>query len=141
MRILKALSFLLMVAAIVSCSKSQQPIPSLAGNRTITSALGNDGRHWTGSFSLTQAGGDTKYTGLFVWHAADGSADGTDNITGDYNASTKVLTMTSVVISGNIEPVVYTMNLSNDNKSMAGIWTGSSDGSVEHPGRWTAEKQ
>jgi hypothetical protein len=141
MRTIKILLAVLMAQLIVSCGSKLAPQPSLAGKWNITSALGNDGRHWTGSFTLKQEGGDNKYTGLFLWHAVDGSADGTDSITGEYNVNTKVLTMKSVIISGNIESVLYTMDVSANGRVMTGIWTGSSDGSIEHPGRWSAEKE
>jgi len=139
MRILKILFSVLLIQVIVACGSKVLPEPSLAGKWNITSALGNDGRHWTGFFTLTQNGGN--YTGLFQWDATDGSATGTDSVTGSYNATTKVLTMQSVIISGNIEPVVYTVNVTGNGTKMEGIWTGSSDGSIENPGRWTAEKQ
>lgn len=139
MRILKILFSILLIQVVVACGSKVLPEPSLAGKWTITSALGNDGRHWTGSFTLMQNGGN--YTGLFQWDATDGSATGTDSVTGSYNATTKVLTMQSVIISGNIEPVVYTVKVTGNGTKMEGIWTGSSDGSIENPGRWTAEKQ
>lgn len=140
MRIIKILFAVFIIQiAVSSCSSKKQPEPSLAGNWKVTSAVGNDGRHWTGSFTLEQAGGN--YTGLFLWDAVDGQSTGTDKITGTYNADTKVLTMKSVVISGNIESVLYTMNVTGNGTKMTGIWTGSSDGSVENPGKWTAEKK
>jgi hypothetical protein len=140
MRIIKILLAVLIIQiAVASCSSKKQPEPSLAGNWKITSAIGNDGRHWTGSFTLEQAGGD--FTGLFLWDAVDGQSTGTDRVTGTYNADTKVLTMQSVVISGNIESVLYTTDVTDGGTKMTGTWTGSSDGSVENPGRWTAEKE
>ncbi|RWY48564.1 hypothetical protein EPL05_19155 [Mucilaginibacter gilvus] len=141
MRTIKILLAVLIIQLIVSCSSKSLPEPSLAGKWKITSALGNDGRHWTGSFTLIQDGGDNKFTGLFLWDTVDGSASGTDSVTGEYNTTTQVLTMRSVTISGNIESVTYTMNVSTNNRIMNGIWTGSSDGSIENPGRWSAEKQ
>ena len=141
MRTIKILLAVLMVQLIVSCGSKSAPQPSLAGKWNITSALGNDGRHWTGSFTLKQEGGENKYTGLFLWDAVDGSAEGTDSVTGEYNVNTKVLTMKSVIISGNIESVLYTMDVTANGRVMTGIWTGSSDGSIEHPGRWSAEKE
>jgi hypothetical protein len=138
MRTIKfTLAFLFIVFGI-ACSKSELE-PSLEGAWTITSALGNDGRHWTGSFNLYQKG--SACTGLILWDAVDGLSTGTDSVEGSYNSATKVLTMQSVIISGNIESVVYTMNVTDNGTKMDGIWTGSSDGSIEHPGRWTAEKK
>jgi hypothetical protein len=67
MRTIKILLAVLMVQLIVSCGSKSAPQPSLAGKWNITSALGNDGRHWTGSFTLKQEGGENKYTGLFLW--------------------------------------------------------------------------
>jgi len=139
MRIIKILLAVLIVQFIVSCQSKSQPEPSLAGKWKITSAVGNDGRHWTGSFTLKQKGID--YSGLFLWDAVDGLSTGTDSIAGNYDVRTRVLIMRSVVISGNIEPVVYTMNVSIGGRTMNGIWTGSSDGSIENPGRWSAEKE
>jgi hypothetical protein len=141
MRIVKSLLVALVVLFTVSCSSKKQPEPSLAGNWKITSAVGNDDRHWTGTFTLKLDGSGSNYTGLFLWDATDGQSTGTDSITGTYNADTKVLTMQSVVISGDIEPVVYTMNVTDNGTKMSGTWTGSSDGSIEDPGVWTAEKQ
>ena len=139
MRIIKVLLAVLIVQFIVSCQSKSQPEPSLAGKWKITSAVGNDDRHWTGSFTLKQEGAD--YSGLFLWDAVDGLSTGTDSIAGNYNIKTKVLTMRSLVITGNIESVVYTMDVSDGGRKMNGIWTGSSDGSIEDPGRWSAEKE
>jgi hypothetical protein len=139
MRIIKIILAVLIIQIAASCSSKKQPEPSLAGKWKITSAVGNDDRHWTGSFTLTQDG--SNYKGLFLWDAVDGQSSGTDSITGTYNANTKVLTMKSEVISGNIESVTYTMNVTNNGTKMNGVWTGSSDGSVEHPGHWAAEKE
>ena len=139
MRIVKIILVVLIIQIIASCSSKNQPEPSLAGKWKITSAVGNDDRHWTGSFTLAQSGSD--YTGLFLWTATDGQSSGTDSITGTYNAGTKVLIMKSEVISGNIESVTYTMNVTDNGTKMNGVWTGSSDGSVEHPGRWAAKKE
>jgi hypothetical protein len=139
MRIIKILSVVLIIAVLASCTSKSQPEPTLAGNWTITAAIGNDGRHWTGSFNLKQEGGDNKYTGLFQWNTVD--ASGTDSVTGEYNPGTNVLTMTSVTISGNIESVLYTMNVSTNGRMMDGVWTGSSDGTVANPGRWSAKKE
>lgn len=122
----------------IACSKSDSE-PSLAGNWKVTSAVGNDGRHWTGTFTLKQSANN--YTGLFLWDAVDGLSTGTDSVAGTYNEGTKVLTLKSVLISGNIELVTYTMNVTDKGTKMDGIWTGSSDGSIADPGRWTAEKQ
>ena len=141
MRIVKALLVILVIQFTVSCSSKKQPEPSLAGKWKITSAVGNDDRHWTGTFTLKLDGSQNKYTGLFLWDATDGQSTGTDSITGEYNAETNVLTMQSVVISGDIEPVVYKMNVTDNGTKMNGTWTGSSDGSVEDPGKWTAEKE
>jgi hypothetical protein len=141
MRIIKTLFALLAVAFMVSCQSKSQPEPSLAGKWKITAAVGNNNLHWTGSFTLKQEGGENKYTGLFLWDAADGQQSGTDSIIGEYNPNKRVLTMTSVLISGNIEAVVYTVNVSTNGRIMNGIWTGSSDGSVADPGRWSAEKE
>ena len=138
-RNIKLLFAILIIQSAVSCKSKSQPEPSLAGNWKITRAVGNDGRHWTGSFNLKQDGGE--YKGLFLWDATDGKSTGTDSIAGNYNAKTKVLTMRSVVISGNIEPVTYTVNVSGNGTVMKGIWTGSSDGTVDNPGHWTAKKQ
>ncbi len=80
------------------------------------------------------------YKGLFLWNAVDGQSTGTDSVTGTYDPQTKVLTMKSVVITGTIEPVTYTMNVTDNGTKMNGIWTGSSDGTIEDPGVWTAEK-
>ena len=139
MRILKNLLVAFVILIVASCSSKKQPEPSLAGKWKITSAVGNDDRHWTGSFTLTKDG--SGYKGLFLWDAVDGQSTGTDSITGTYNADTKVLIMKSVVISGNIESVTYTMNVTDNGTKMSGTWTGSSDGSIEDPGRWTAEKE
>ncbi|RYU87829.1 hypothetical protein EWM62_15130 [Mucilaginibacter terrigena] len=140
MRIIKTLLAVFILIAVASCKKSETTV-SLSGKWHITSALGNDDRHWTGSFTLKQEGGANKYTGLFLWDATDGQSTGTDSVTGEYNASTKVLIMQSVVISGDIEPVTYTMNVTDNGTKMHGTWTGSSDGSVADPGIWTAEKE
>ncbi|MEO6150293.1 MAG: hypothetical protein ABIP28_09035 [Mucilaginibacter sp.] len=139
MRIIKLILLVIIIQVAVSCESKSQPEPSLAGNWKITSALGNDGRHWTGSFNLQQDGDGFK--GLFLWDAVDGQSTGTDSIAGKYNAKTKVLTMRSVVISGNIESVLYTVDVSANGTAMKGIWTGSSDGSVEKPGLWSAIKE
>lgn len=139
MRILKSFFLAIILLISVSCSSKKQPEPSLAGNWKITSAVGNNDRHWTGNFTLTQDG--IGYKGTFKWDSVDGQQSGTDSITGTYNSDTHVLTMKSVVISGNIESVTYTMNITDNGTKMNGVWTGSSDGSVEDPGKWTAEKQ
>jgi hypothetical protein len=141
MRILKIFLAVFIIQFTASCGSKSQPEPSLAGKWKITSAVGNDDRHWTGSFTLKQDGSENKFTGLFLWDAVDGQSTGTDSVTGTYNSGTKVLTMRSVVISGNIESVVYTVDVTDNGTKMNGIWTGSSDGSVENPGRWSAEKQ
>ncbi|MBB5397225.1 hypothetical protein [Mucilaginibacter sp. AK015] len=139
MRIVKILLSVFVIQFMASCGSKTQPEPSLAGKWNITSAVGNDDRHWTGSFTLKQEG--SGYTGLFLWDATDGQSTGTDDVTGSYNTETKVLTMHSKVITGNIEPVVYTMNVTDNGTKMHGTWTGSSDGSVEDPGIWSAEKE
>lgn len=139
MRIIKFIVAILLIQTIVSCGSKSLPERTLAGKWKITGAVGNDGRHWTGSFTLEENGSD--YTGLFLWDAVDGKSSGTDNITGKYNATTQVLTMKSVVISGNIESVFYTANVTDGSTKMHGTWTGSSDGSVENPGSWSAVKQ
>ena len=139
MRIIKILFAVLVVQFIVSCQSKSQPEPSLAGDWKITSAVGNDGRNWNGSFTLKQQG--AAYSGLILWDAVDGLSTGTDSVAGNYNISTKILSMHSVIITGNIEPVVYTMNVSNGGKTMEGTWTGSSDGTIDNPGRWSAEKE
>ncbi|GGH04239.1 hypothetical protein [Mucilaginibacter phyllosphaerae] len=139
MRIAKNIMAGFIILLMISCQSKSTPAPTLAGKWNITSALGNDGRHWTGSFTLDQAGDG--YIGLFLWESVDGKSSGTDSITGTYNSTTSVLTMKSVVISGNIESVTYTVTVAANSKSMAGTWTGSSDGTVENPGRWTAEKE
>lgn len=139
MRIIKILLAVLIIQLAVSCKSTPPPGPSLAGKWKITRAVGNDHRHWTGSFTLNQTG--TAYNGLFLWDAVDGKSTGTDSVSCNYDVKTKVLIMRSVVITGNIESVVYTMDVSANGRSMKGIWTGSSDGTVENPGRWSAEKQ
>lgn len=139
MRLIKILLAVLTLQLATSCSKPKDEL-SLAGNWKITSAVGNDDRHWTGSFTLKQKS-ISDYTGLFLWDSVDGLSTGTDSVTGTYNLETKVLTMKSIVISGNIELVTYTANVTDKGKKMDGIWTGSSDGSIKDPGRWTAEKQ
>lgn len=136
---IKILAAILMIQFIVSCRSKSQPEPSLAGKWNITSAVGNDDRHWTGSFTLKQK--SSGYTGLFIWDAVDGQSTGTDSVSGTYDIAKKVLTMKSVVITGNIESVVYTMDVSDNDRAMTGIWTGSSDGSIEDPGLITAEKE
>jgi hypothetical protein len=141
MRIIKTIIAVLAIVFSTSCATKTLPEPSLAGKWAITTAVGNDTRHWTGSVTLTQAAEGDHYTGLFLWDATDGSAAGTDSVTGVYAPNTKTLTMTSVVISGNIEPVVYTAKVTTTGTIMNGIWTGSSDGSVENPGIWSAKKQ
>jgi hypothetical protein len=108
-----------------------QPEPSLAGKWKITSAVGNDDRPWTGSFTLTQDEGNIN---VFLLDAVDGKSSGTDSITGTYNAGTKVITMKSKVVSGNIENVTYIMNVTDNGTKMNGVWTGPSDGSLEEPG-------
>lgn len=138
MRLLKILFAIALLPLAIACSKSDSE-PSLAGNWKITSAVGNDGRHWTGTFTLKQSA--SNYTGLFLWDAVDGLSTGTDSVAGTYNAGAKVLTLQSVVISGNIELVTYTINVTDKGTKMDGIWTGSSDGSIANPGRWTAEKK
>lgn len=137
-RALKIFITILILQSFLSCKKDT-PTGFLAGNWKITSAVGNDGRHWVGTFTL-KANGDN-YTGLFDWKTVDGSATGTDSVEGSYDHTKKVLTLRSVVISGNIESVLYTAQITGNYRSMKGIWTGSSDGSIENPGRWTAEKQ
>ena len=140
MRILKILLAVLFIQLTISCSKSTTQL-SLAGNWKVTSAVGNDNRQWNGTFTLAREGNSNAYTGLFLWNTIDNQATGTDSITGTYNPDTKVLVMQSVVISGNIESVLYTMDVTDNGTKMTGIWTGSSDGTVAHPGRWSAEKQ
>lgn len=140
MRILKILLAVLFIQLTISCSKSNTEL-SLAGNWKVTSAVGNDNRQWNGTFTLAREGNSNVYTGLFLWNTIDNQATGTDSITGTYNPDTKVLIMQSVVISGNIESVLYTMDVTDNGTKMTGIWTGSSDGTVAHPGRWSAEKQ
>ena len=125
--------------AVSSCGSKSQPEPSLAGNWKITSAVGNDGRHWTGSFTLKQEGSD--YTGFFLWDAVDGQSSGTDNVAGNYSSDIHLLTLKSTTITGNIESVYYTINVTSNGTKMNGIWTGSSDGTLENPGKWTAVKQ
>jgi hypothetical protein len=137
MRTIKLLLVVLTLQVIVAC-QSKQTEPSLAGKWKITSATGNDGRHWTGSFTLKQ-GAD--YTGLFLWTAADGKSAGTDSIAGKYDTQTKELILHSKVITGNIENVVYTATISGNGTTMKGIWTGSSDGTVEKPGHWSAQRE
>ena len=135
MRIIKILFAVVIIQLMGACSKSDSQ-PSLAGNWKITSALGNDGRHWIGTFSLMQEGNG--YKGVFNWATVDGTAVGVDNVVGTYDAKSKVLILKSVVISGNIESVLYTMNILGNGRAMKGIWTGSSDGTVDDPGRWSA---
>jgi hypothetical protein len=139
MRVVKLLVAVLMMQLIVSCSSKSQPEPSLAGKWKITSAVGNDDLHWTGSFTLTQNGGS--YNGLFTWDSADGQQSGTDSVTGTYDTKTRVLTLNTVAVTGNIQSVKYTADVSASGTSMTGIWTGSTDGTIAHPGHWTAEKQ
>ncbi len=137
MQLLKILLLISILQFGASCSKPLHK-PFLVGDWTVTSAVGNDGRHWTGTFTLEPDGNG--YKGLFLWNAVDGQSTGTDSVTGTYDPQTKVLTMKSVVITGTIEPVTYTMNVTDNGTKMNGIWTGSSDGSIEDPGVWTAEK-
>ncbi|RCH53677.1 hypothetical protein DJ568_16715 [Mucilaginibacter hurinus] len=137
-RIFKYILPVLLIQVITGCSSESEPEPSLAGKWNITSAVGNNDLHWTGSLTLKQNG--TEYKGVFIWDSVDGVQSGTDSVSGRYNDATRVLTMKSVVITGNIEPVTYTADISDDGQVMDGIWTGSSDGSVEHPGVWTAQK-
>lgn len=140
MRIIKIiLAVLIIQVAVSSCGSKSQPEPSLAGSWKITSAVGNDGRQWTGSFTLTQNGSD--YEGLFLWDAIDGQSTGTDQVTGNYNGDINVLTLQSKTITGNIESVYYTLNVTSHGTKMNGIWTGSSDGTLENPGKLTAVKQ
>ncbi|MES2267940.1 MAG: hypothetical protein V4520_14360 [Bacteroidota bacterium] len=141
MRILKAFLFAFAILTVVSCSSKTQPQPSLEGTWKITSAVGNDDRQWTGTFTLTQDEGFTGYKGTFYWESVDGKSSGTDSVTGTYESVIKVLTLESQVISGNIEKVTYTMNVSGNGTRMTGTWTGSSDGTVENPGKLTAVKQ
>jgi hypothetical protein len=139
MRFIKILFAVLVIPFVLSCDSKSDVTPSLAGNWKITSALGNDGRHWVGAFTLTQEG--NQYKGIFNWATVDGQATGIDSVEGSYNQATKVLTLRSVLISGNIESVVYTINVLGNGRAIKGIWTGSSDGSIENPGVWTAVRQ
>lgn len=138
MRIIRIIVAIIILQSVASCSKTW-PETSLAGNWKITSAVGNDNLNWTGSFTLAQDGGN--YNGLFTWHSADGLQNGTDKVTGSYDTKTKVLTLNTIVVTGNIQSVKYTADVSDGGRIMTGIWTGSTDGTVENPGRWTAEKQ
>ncbi|RYZ99258.1 MAG: hypothetical protein EOP47_17290 [Sphingobacteriaceae bacterium] len=139
MRVIKLVLGILIIQFMTSCEPKSDPDASLTGNWKITSALGNDGRHWTGSFNLQQE--NDAYKGVFLWDAVDGQSTGTDTVAGKYNINTKVLTLTSIAITGNIEHVVYTVDVSGNGTRMKGIWTGSSDGSIENPGLWSAEKK
>jgi hypothetical protein len=135
MRLLHIVLLAFILLSGFTCSK-YIPEQSLEGEWTITSAVGSDNRHWTGYFDLYQKG--SACTGMIYWDAVDGLSTGTDSVSGTYNANTKVLKMKSVIISGNIEPVEYTMQVTDHGTKMHGIWTGSSDGSIENPGRWSA---
>ncbi|MET3977692.1 hypothetical protein ABIB62_000260 [Mucilaginibacter sp. UYP25] len=139
MRIIKAVFIAFIIITAVSCSSKTQPQPTLAGNWKITSAVGNDGRQWTGSFILTED--IPGYKGVFQWQSVDGKSSGTDTVTATYESVIKVLIMRSVAVTGNIESVNYSMNVSNGSTKMEGVWTGSSDGTVENPGRLSAVKQ
>jgi hypothetical protein len=112
MRILKILLAVLIVQLTVSCGSKSQPQPSLTGNWKITSAVGNDSRQWTGSFTLNQVENED-YTGQFSWESVDGKSAGTDNVSGLYNKDINVLTLKSTVITGNIENVYYTITVTN----------------------------
>lgn len=93
---------------------------------------GNDGRAWAGVLEINKLE-DGSYTGVIVGSAEGYS--GRERFTGSFNGRTKVLTFTSVVISGNIQPATYTCKVSMDGRSLIdGKWTGTSDS----PGRWTA---
>ncbi|MFD0766694.1 hypothetical protein ACFQZI_17665 [Mucilaginibacter lutimaris] len=142
MRILKIFIIAFAILTVASCSSKTQPQPSLAGTWKITSAVGNDGRQWTGTFTLIEDDyGVNSYKGVFYWESVDGKSSGTDNVTGSYESVIKVLTLESQAITGNIEKVTYNMNIAGNGTRMTGTWTGSSDGTVENPGKLTASKQ